>query len=227
MATASSKLWHLEQINLLKDLSSEELKEVEQKTNMKTMEKGKMIYFPKDPAKVVFFLKAGRVVLGTITEDGKEVIKTIVHPGEIFGEMGIVGQEKRSDFAKAMDDDVRICAMGVEDIKEMMISIPHLNFNVTKVIGERLIKVQRKLDGMIFKDVRSRLIDFLKEMAKEHGKQIGYEILIQHDLTHQDLASLIATSRQTVTTILNDLKEQDLIYMERSKILIRDINALR
>jgi CRP-like cAMP-binding protein len=108
-----------------------------------------------------------------------------------------------------------------------MSQIPHLSFAVTKVIGERLIKLERKLESMVFKDVRTRLVDFLKDSAIDHGKKIGHEVLIQHNLTHQDMANLIATSRQTVTTILNDLKEQDMIYMERNKILIRDLSKLK
>ena len=227
MANTESKLWHLEQVNLLKELSPDELQKVSDATTMKVEKKGKYIYFPQEPSQVIFFLKAGRVKIGSYSDDGKEIIKTIVHPGEVFGEMGIVGQENRKDFAMAMDDEVRICAITVEEIKEMMSQIPHLSFAVTKVIGERLIKVERKLESMVFKDVRTRLLEFLKDTASDHGKQIGHEVLIQHNLTHQDIANLIATSRQTVTTILNDLKEQDLIYMERNKVLIRDLSKLK
>jgi len=101
-----------------------------------------------------------------------------------------------------------------------------LNFKVTKLIGFRLRKVERRLESLIFKDARTRIIDFIKDMAKEQGKKIGDEILVKHFLTHQDIANLTATSRQTVTTVLNDLKDNDLIYMERNKFLIRDINKL-
>lgn len=226
MANTESKLWYLEQVNLLKELSPEELQKVSDATTMKVEKKGKYIYFPQEPSQVIFFLKAGRVKIGSYSDDGKEIIKTIVQPGEIFGEMGIVGQEKRKDFAMAMDSEVRICAITVDEIREMMSEIPHLNFAVTKVIGERLIKVERKLESMVFKDVRTRLVDFLRDTARDHGKQIGHEVLIQHNLTHQDIANLIATSRQTVTTILNELKESNQIYMERNKILIRDLNNL-
>ena len=165
MANTESKLWHLEQVNLLKELSPEELQKVRDVITMKVEKKGKYIYFPQEPSQVIFFLKAGRVKIGSYSDDGKEIIKTIVHPGEVFGEMGIVGQENRKDFAMAMDDEVRICAITVDEIKEMMSQIPHLSFAVTKVIGERLIKLERKLESMVFKDVRTRLVDFLKDSA--------------------------------------------------------------
>ncbi len=63
-------------------------------------------------------------------------------------------------------------------------------------------------------------------MAEKYGKKIGVEVLVKHDLTHQDMANLTATSRQTVTTVLNDLKEKDLIYMERKRFLIRELDKL-
>jgi len=227
MAATHSKLWHLEKINLLKELSHEELEEIDRKTTMKTSSKGEYIYFPDEPSKIIFFLKKGRVKIGTFSDEGKEIIKAILYPGEIFGELAIAGQEKRRDFAMAMDAEVDMCAMNVNDIKEMMKSNPGLSLKVTAQIGERLLNMERKLESLIFKDARTRIIDFLIEMAEKHGQKIGDEILIKHNITHQDMANLTATSRQTVTTILNELRDQDLIYMERKKILIRDINKLQ
>ena len=72
-------------------------------------------------------------------------------------------------------------------------------------IREKLRNIERRLESLIFKDARERIIDFMKEMAEKYGKKIGVEVLVKHDLTHQDMANLTATSRQTVTTVLNDL----------------------
>ena len=226
MSAQHSKLWYLEKVNLLKDFGDGELKMFADLTTMRTSSKNEYIYFPNDPSKIIFFLKRGRVKIGKFTDDGKEIIKAILHPGEIFGEMSIAGQEKRSDFAQAMDDDVMICATNVEDIREIMNSNPKLSLALTRSIGERLMNVERKMEALIFKDARTRIIDLLKQMADKYGKQVGDEILLKHDLTHQDLANLTATSRQTVTVTLNELKDKDLIYMERKKILIRDIKNL-
>ena len=95
-----------------------------------------------------------------------------------------------------------------------------LSLAVTKNIVEKLRNVERKLESLIFKDARERIIDFMREMATKYGKKNSVEVLVKHDLSHQDVADLTATSRQTVTTVLNDLKEKDLIYMERKRFLI-------
>ena len=101
-----------------------------------------------------------------------------------------------------------------------------LGMKVTKMIGFRLQKIERRLESLIFKDARTRIIDFIVDLGNEKGKPIGKEILVKHNLTHQDIANLTATSRQTVTTILNELKDMDLLYLERNKVLIRNINKL-
>jgi len=226
MSALQSKIWYLEQINLLKEFQEDELKMFANLTTMRTSAKNEYIYFPNDPSKIVFFLKRGRIKIGKYTDDGKEIIKAILHPGEIFGEMAIAGQESRVDFAQALDDDVMICATNVDDIQKIMSNNPKLSLAITRSIGERLMNVERKMESLIFKDARTRIIDLLKQMADKRGIKIGDEILLKHDLTHQDIANLTATSRQTVTVTLNELKDQDLIYMERKKILIRDIAKL-
>ena len=227
MTAQQSKLWHLEQINLLKNLSDEELNELDRLTILKTAEKNQFIYFPKEPSKIMFFLKQGRIKIGTYSDDGKEIIKAILYPGEVFGEMGIVGETNRKDFAVALDSDTRMCTINVEEFKEIMSGNPNLSLDITKTIGEKLRNIERRLESLIFKDARERIIDFMKEMAEKYGKKIGFEVLVKHDLTHQDIANLTATSRQTVTTVLNDLKDKDLIYMERKRFLIRDIEKLQ
>lgn len=227
MAATESKLWYLEQINLFKKLSESEMQKIDERSMMHTAHKNQYIYFPQEPSKVIYFLKRGRVKIGSYSEEGKEILKTILYPGEVFGEMGIIGESKRKDFAIAMDSDTRLCTLSVEEMKEIMSGNPELSLGVTTMIGEKLRKMEMKLESVIFKDARTRIIDLIKEMGADYGQQVGDETLIKHNLTHQDIANLTATSRQTVTTILNELKELDLIYMERNRFLVRDLNALK
>lgn len=222
-----TKLWWLEKIHLFEGLSDKEMLKVEQRSTMKTKEKGTHIYFPNEPSKIIFFLKNGRVKIGSYSSDGKEIIKAIMHPGDMFGEMGLVGEETRNDFAIAMDDDVRVCTLNVEEILDMMRGNAELGLKITTTIGNRLSKVERKFESLIFKDARTRIVDLIREMATERGKVLaGGEVLLEHSLTHQDLASLTATSRQTVTTVLNELKEKELINFDRKTILIHQTDKL-
>ncbi len=222
-----SKLWYLENFNMLSGLTAAEMVEVEDKTIMMNAKKGQFIYFPEDPSKSVFFLKEGRVKIGNTSEEGRENIKAILQPGEVFGELSLAGEEKRDDFAQALDNNVVICAMSLEDMEALMERNPNMAMRVTKLIGTRLRKMERRLRSLIFKDARTRIIDFIREMAEENGIPVGDEVLVRHSLTHQDIANLTASSRQTVTTVFNELKGKNIINFERKRIMVRDVDKLR
>lgn len=221
-----SKLWYLENINLFDGMSMEEMEKVEERTTMRSAEKGQYIYFPEEPSSSLYFLKEGRVKIGSYSDDGKENILAILKPGEVFGELALTGEGKRNEFAQALDPDVMICAMSMKDMEELMEMKPGLGVKITKLMGFRLKKMERRVNDLIFKDVRTRIIDLIREMAVEDGKPVGDEVLIKHNLTHQDMANLTGTSRQTVTQVLNELKDKGVIYMERKKILVHDMSKL-
>lgn len=226
MAT-ETKLWHLENFNLFKTLSALEKITMSTKVKHDYLKKNEYIYFPEDPSSSIFFLKGGRVKIGSYSDNGKEIIKAILTPGEVFGELSLAGEEKRNDFAIALDNKITVCSLSMEDMEAMIEKNPMIGLKITKLIGFRLQKIERRLESLVFKDARSRIVDFIVDLGNEKGKAIGKEILVKHNLTHLDIANLTATSRQTVTTVLNDLKDKDLIYLERNQFLIRDIHQLK
>lgn len=220
MAASESKLWYLERINLFKDLSEEDLERVNKVAVMRSVPKGQYIYFPDEPSTVVFLLKKGKVKLGAYGSEGKEVIKAILEPGEVFGELSVTGEVKRSDFAQALSSDTRLCAIEKSEMLRLMHENSHLSMNITRTIGERLQRMERRFESLIFKDARARIVDFILEMASEKGERVGTQIKLSHSLTHQDIANLTATSRQTVTTVLNELKQDGTIDFDRKHIII-------
>jgi len=225
MAT-ESKLWHLENINILNDFSQEELYEIDKKSVLRSFDKKVNIYFPEDPSNVVFLLKSGRVKIVTYSNDSKEFIKTIIYPGEIFGEIAIISSEQRNDYAVAMDKDVKLCTIPKDEMLEILKKIPRLHDRITKTLGDRVKEMEYKFESLIFQSSENRIINFIIDTAKKIGQPIGSEILIKHQLTHEEIGLLTCTSRQSVTTVLNELKKRNLIHLERNKILIRDINNL-
>ena len=171
-------------------------------------------------------LKEGRIKIGSYSDDGKEIIKAIFYPGEVFGELSIIWEGKRKDFAQALDSNVRIYAINKKQIERLLGSVPHLNFEITKIIGGKLQKVERRLESLVFKDARQRIIDFVKNSAIEKGRKVGYGFVLKHELTHQDMANLTANSRQTVTIVFNELKEEGIINFDRKSIFIHDIKDI-
>ena len=189
--------------------------------------KDEFIYFPDEAATHIYMIVSGRVRLGHYQEDGKEAVTAILSAGEIFGEMAMAGEEIRKDYAQAMDGNTTICPLSIEDLKELIKQNGELSFKILKLIGFRLMKLERKLELLVFKDARTRVVEFLKDAAAWKGKKVGFETMIPTRLTHKDIAALTGTSRQTVTTILNELKDKNLINFDRKQILIRDLATLK
>lgn len=189
-------------------------------------EKYTFIYMPGDPSEHIFFLARGTVKIGTHSADGKEIIKSLIHPTAMFGELGLIGEERRKDFAQALKEDVHLYQIKVSDLKKLMRTSFDLCNSIMNLFGGRLVRAENKLESLIFKDARTRIIEFIKDSVKKRGQQVGYEMLLKHSLTHQDIANITCTSRQTVTLVLNELKKSDLIYFNRGKILVRDIAKL-
>ena len=192
----------------------------------KVKPKYSFIYMPDDLSDSIYFLARGTVKIGTHSSDGKEIIKSLIHPTAMFGELGLIGEQYRTDFAQALKEDVHIYVLKVEDMKRLMRSNFDLCANIMNLFGGRLMKAESKLESLIFKDARTRIVEFIKDSVNKRGRRVGYEMLLKHSLTHQDIANITCTSRQTVTLVLNELKKSDLIYFNRGKILVRDMAKL-
>ena len=104
----------------------------------------------------------------------------------------------------------------------------NLNFalKINKLIGLRIRKLERRVDSLVFKDVRTRMLEFIREFAEEKGEERGESYQIDHFLTHKDMADLIGTTRQTVTTLLNEMKSEGIIDFGRRSIYVPNIKAL-
>ena len=215
-----------EQFPLFDVLSPTEKTQLTEMATYKICPRYNFIYMPGDTSDNIFFLAKGTLKIGTHSTDGKEVIKAILHPMAMFGELGIIGEENRQDFAKAMGEDVHYCVLKVKDFKHLMETNHSLCLKILSLVGNRLRKAESRLEALIFKDARTRIIEFLKDSANTRGRQVGFEMLLKHSLTQQDIANITGTSRQTVTAVLNDLRKSNLIYFNRKSILIRDMAKL-
>lgn len=221
-----SSLWFLENVNLFNVFCPKKSGDSEAYAP-KSYKKGEFIYFPNEASDTIYFIHQGKVKIGSYSPEGKEILKAVLTPGELFGEMALMGEEKRNDFAQAIENDTQLCPMSLKEMESILLDNKELNLKITKIIGLRLRKVERRLESLVFKDARTRIVDFIREMGEERGKKVGFETLIKNPLTHQDMANLTGTSRQTVTTVLNELKEKNIINFDRRRILVRDMELLK
>jgi CRP/FNR family cyclic AMP-dependent transcriptional regulator len=227
MNTASNnRISILENFSLFEGVPTQDLEWLSRHLEVKKFKKHELIYQLGDSSECLYFLTKGSVKIGTISEDGREVIKHILQPMAMFGELSLAGESKRKDFAHSFKSNTEVVILRISFLKQIMRKNYQLSMRILQFIGSRLQKVESRLESLIFKDARERIIEFLRESARAQGKKIGYELLFKHSLTQQDIANITGTSRQTVTSVLNDLKKSNLIYFNRRSILIRDIAKL-
>ena len=189
----------------------------------KMYKRGDFVYVTNDKSDRIFLLLEGRVKIGANGSGHKEITKSILTKGDVFGEMALLNEGYRKDFAFVMDDCI-LCVVKVQDILELMDYA--LIYNLMKVVGMRLWEMEKRLESLMFVNSRTRIINFLLDLVSNKGRRVGFEIEVSKFITHQEIANLTATSRQTVTTLLNDLRDRNIIVYDRRRLLIRKMHEL-
>ncbi len=187
--------------------------------------KGDFVYLPNDINSKVYVVKSGRIKVGTYSGRGKEMVKAILRKGEIFGELRLINKHQDNEFAQAIDN-VEVHVIPLARMRELMRRNLGFSFKIMEIIADRLNDTQRRLELQLFKDTKSRVIQFMLDLAKDRGVRVGYEVAVREFFTHQEIANITGTSRQTVTSILNELRAENLIYCNHKRLLIRDKDQL-
>ncbi len=224
---SKSKLWYFENFKILKVLSADEKGEIAHQSLMKQPGKKQLIHFSEDLPNKIFFVKEGKVKISKFSESGQEIILAILGTGEIFGELAITGQPGSGEVAEIVEDAV-ICEFSADEMRKILGMNPQLNIQMTKLIGEKYKKIQSRFESLCFKSAPDRIREFIRELANEHGEKTGKEkeIAVKLNLTHEDIAKLTATTRQTVTSLFNELEKQGIIEYDRKRILIKDYSKV-
>lgn len=219
-------IWYLENIDLVKLLCPRKFSGQRDSLYHCSFKKGDYIYLPDEHSDKIYFLTSGRVKIGSYSKSGKEITKAILTKGEVFGELALIGEEKRRDFAFAMEN-THVCVLTVEEMRALMRDHNGLSLFLMKALGSRVLEMEQRLESLVFKDSRSRIVEFLVDLVEKRGQRVGYEYVVRKFITHQEIANLTATSRQTVTTVLNELRNRNLLTFNRKRLLVRDMDGLR
>lgn len=220
-----SAIWFFEDADLFKVLCPHKFKRYKKDHDFDAYKKNDYIYFEEDSANKVYLIEKGKVKIGYYGEDGDEVIKAILTRGEIFGEKAIFGENKRTEFAQSVDNTTSICPIGVETMHGLMRDNQSFSLRIYKFIGMRFKRLERRLQLLLFKDTKTRLLEFLNELKEDYGHccpDTG-DMVIEHPYTQKDIANLIGTSRPTLNIILNELKESNVIDFNRKEIRLKNV----
>jgi len=191
-----------------------------------TYSKNDLIYMPGSVADKVYFIISGRIKLGNFDAEGKEVITSVLFEDQIFGEECLIGNGERTEYAKAMGD-LTLKSIPSDIFNQILNNDANYAASVTKLILKKLVQEKKKWYSKMTNLARPRIITFLVDLANDYGRRLGYEVLVNKFFTHHELACLTGTARQTVSSVLNELKKKNLIYFDRKKIIYRDLDLLK
>jgi CRP-like cAMP-binding protein len=214
------KLEALRDIEIFRDLSSHEVEKMDRELTMSTCRAGRVFYGPEDQGEVLFLLKKGRVQLYRISPEGKKLIIAVLGPGSIFGEMSLVGQGMHNSFAEALED-CTLCVMSRSDVERMLLEKPQVALRFMEAMAHRLRAAECKLEEIAFRSIPGRLAALLLSLA---DRQNGLPVV--EGYTHQDLAEMVGTYRETATQTLNQFKARGWVEIERKRVRLLNWEAL-
>jgi len=221
-ALERQKLSYLREVDIFQDLSPQEMADLGARAPMKRVPAGTVFYTPDEPTEVLFILKEGRVRLYHLLPDGRSLTTAVLEAGAVFGEMALLGQELHGSFAEAQAPCL-LCLMSRNDVKTLLLSDPRVALRITETLGRRLIDTERRLLDFAYRRVPERVALLLAQFAARSPEAAPVELRC----THEELADLAGTYRETVTRVLSDLRNRGLIELRRGVIVVLDIEGLR
>ncbi len=197
-----------------------DLPEIKSRMSVRVLKRNTIFRFPEMKNRYIYFLSEGFIKIAVTNEEGKEVIKYLVKPGYLFGGITLLDEyENPEDYAVVLED-ATIHFVVAEEMKQWMNIHHDLRREVNKQFCNRIRKIENRLLSIIFKDAKIRISEFLADFAIELGKKTEDGFEVKNILTHNDIANLTATSRQTVSSTLNDLRKRRLIEYNSRTIRI-------
>ncbi|MGH8775291.1 MAG: Crp/Fnr family transcriptional regulator [Jiangellaceae bacterium] len=221
VAASEITAWCMAEVDIFRDLAPAEMDAIAAAAPMRTYAAGEMLYSPHNPVETLFILKSGRVRIFRVSADGRALTTAIITPGTIFGEMILLGQHMYDSFAEALDESV-VCVMSRADVYRWLLSDPRIAARIAEILGKRLAEMERRLSDSVFKSVPQRVAATLATLAEQQrrfGVVSRAPVVV---LTHEQLAALAGTSRETATKVLGDFAERGLIRLGRGRITVLD-----
>lgn len=214
--------------DLWRHLTDEEYEELNIVHRYIEAPKGEYIYFEAFNHNKLYFIKEGNIRIGYINEDGTEVIKEIINRGEIFGQFTLEKNNLDGEFAQAYRSGVSLCAFTIDDFEKLLQRKPEIALKYTKQVGHKLRNIQNRLVNLLNKNVKTRLINFFVMLvSSDIDPAADTNVTVPNFLTHEDIAHLIGSSRQTVTTLINELEQEGLLQFTRQHITIASVKNLQ
>jgi CRP-like cAMP-binding protein len=221
-----NKLWYLKKINLLDGMSQKDMEYIDCNSRMKEFKKGETIYFSHSDVQQIFFLKKGRVKLYKTDVSGKEIVFAILKENECFGSLSPFEGPKPNEFAEAMEGTMT-CIIDKKVFYSFIKDKPSIVLRLNKMLSLKIYELEMLLEELTFNTVMERLVALFLKLNEKFGVHFNQYRMININLTHNDLASMIGSTRESTTVALTSLKKAGLVESRKKKIILKDMSRLQ
>lgn len=220
-------LQQLKRLPVFAGLSDSQLHDIHTISSERLYRKNATIFYEGDPGEGFHYLKTGKVKIIKMTDDGREHIINILSPGDLFAEVLLFNNQAYPATAVAVEDS-QVGVIKNSDLEKLILRNNEMALQLIKALSQRLLFAQGKIKNLALHDVTARTAETLLELGRKHGKELpGGQIRITLDMSRQDLAALVGTTRETVTRTLSALKKDKLIDFDTHAITLLSKDKLK
>jgi CRP-like cAMP-binding protein len=217
-----TKYIYLKSHPLCNDLDESKLMQLCSVVKVHTVSKNDVIDYGDGAYSKIYLIVKGKVKIAESNDLGDELIKDILNEGDIFGDLSLTGHPDAEEYAEVLTANTVLLSMNVSDFRNAINTTPYMALNYAKKVSSKLRRLEDRHADLVFRDAKTRLIRFIKDWARKDGNRIGDKIVLNNYLTHSNIAGFIATSRQSVNVLLNELRDAGMLYYNRKKIELND-----
>src|SRR4051794_24905645 len=216
----------LADFTLFRELNDFELKKITDIAIAREWKKHSHVFLQGDPLENVYFIYDGKIKIYKSDINGKEQIVAIAKKGEMFPHVGFFRKGDYPAYAEVLEPSTLI-AIPISKFETVLIENPELCIKVFKVLGEKIVDLQNRLEEQILNNTYEQIIKLLIRLAQKHGKkQEDGTILLKSEFTNKDLANMIGTTRETISRTLTKMKKDELIEVDDDGSMIVDVEIL-
>jgi CRP-like cAMP-binding protein len=210
----------LRTVPIFSELSDEDITSLARLALRKRYPKDTVVFFENEEGDFFFTITEGRIKVTILGDDGREVILSVLGPGDFFGEMALLDNEPRSATAIAVEES-ELLSLHRNDFQSVLNDNKSITSALIRVLSARLRRANHQISTLALLDVYGRVARVIVDMAREEGKRLRDGRIAFRRATHQEIANRIGTTRETVTRMLKDLERQGLIHVEGKEIVVQ------
>jgi CRP-like cAMP-binding protein len=213
-------------VPIFKELTTDELEPIVKIAQTRFYKHKMYIFMQDDPLDRVFFIHSGKIKICKTDQSGKEQLISVLEPGEMFPHAGFFRKGNFPAHAEVMED-TNLIVIPIDKFEEILISYPELCIKLFKVLGEKIVDLQGRLEAQVLHNTFEQIILLLIRLCKSNGEIVGERFRLTTQFTNRELANMIGTSRETVSRTINQVKKKNFVAQDENGFYLIDREALQ